>query len=52
MNCKFCGRDLNDRKEVCKNCGHRVDNLESSFNKDELLKIYAGKNSEKVLYKK
>ena len=52
MKCKFCGMNVLDGEGVCRNCGNRIEKTDIALNKDEFLRIYAGKNSEKVLYKK
>lgn len=50
MKCQFCGNDLLDGESSCRYCGNQV--LNNTMGEEDWLKVYAGKNSLKVLYKK
>lgn len=55
MKCKKCGADLVDNAKFCVNCGTSVDNskesVNTSYEDEELLKLYIGNNHEKIMNK-
>ena len=55
MKCRFCGNDLLDNDNLCKKCNsYNYDGVIESnqLNEEELLKLYARKDSIKIFYQK
>ena len=55
MKCKFCENDLEKSKLLCNKCSNQSDNdiIESNqLTEEDLLKLYARKDSVKIFYQK